>query len=82
MAREANATDVQYSNPKKVTWLYDVQCHSCGGDVNSWDKRCSRALGYKHIVCEKCIAKEYDITVDELRDTMKEHFGLVPCPGI
>lgn len=42
----------------------------------------SRALGYKQIVCEGCIAQEYQIEVEELRDTMKEHFGLIPCPGI
>ena len=50
--------------------------------MNSWDKRCSRALAYKAIVCEACIAKEYGINVEELRDTMKNHFGLIPCPGI
>ena len=71
-----------YAHPKKVTWIADVSCHVCGGEVNSWDKRCSRALKYKHITCEECIGKEYGISVDELRDTMKEHFGLVPCRGI
>jgi O-glycosyl hydrolase len=73
---------MSYADPKKVIWLADVSCHVCGGEVNSWDKRCSRALDYKHITCEECIAKEYGVTVEELRDTMKEHFGLVPCPGI
>ena len=57
-------------------------CPACGGEVNSWDKRCSWALGYQQIVCEDCIAAEYQIEVEELRDTMKEHFGLIPCPGI
>ena len=71
-----------YSNPKKLYWLADKECNVCTGEVNSWDKRCSRALGYKQIVCEKCIAKEYDLTVTELRRTMEEHFGLIPCPGI
>lgn len=72
----------KYSEPRKVIWLPDISCHSCGKDVNSWDKRISRALGYKNIVCEECVAKEYDMTVDELRYTMKNHFGLIPCPGI
>lgn len=72
----------EYSNPRKVRWLPDISCKSCGGDVNSWDKRISRALGYKSIVCEECVAKEYDMTVDELRYTMRNHFGLIPCPGI
>lgn len=73
---------MRYADPKKVIWLADVSCHVCGGEVNSWDKRCSRALEYKHITCEKCISKEYGVSVEELRDTMQEHFGLVPCPGI
>lgn len=71
-----------FSNPAKLYWYQDLSCPVCGGEVNSWDKRCSRALGYKSIVCEECIGKEYGLTVEELRDTMKNHFGLVPCPGI
>ena len=74
--------DGTYSNPKRVNWLADLQCNICAGEVNSWDKRCSRALGYKSIVCESCIAKEYDVTVQKLRGTLQEHFGLIPCPGI
>ncbi len=71
-----------FSNPAKLHWYPDLSCPVCGGEVNSWDKRCSRALGYQQIVCEGCIAQEYQIEVEELRDTMKEHFGLIPCPGI
>lgn len=71
-----------YANPNKLYWLADAQCNVCADEVNSWDKRCSRALGYTHIVCESCIAAEYDVTLPELRRTMQEHFGLVPCPGI
>ena len=74
--------DSTYSNPKRVHWLSDVACNVCAGEVNSLDKRCSRALGYKSIVCESCISKEYDVTVQELRGTLQEHFGLIPCPGI
>lgn len=76
------ANDITYSNPRKLHWLADVECHACAGEVNSWDKRCCRALGYRHIVCERCISSEYDVTVPELRRTMQEHFGLLPCPGI
>lgn len=72
----------KYSNPAKLRWYDDISCPVCNGAVNSWDKRCSRALGYKAIVCEDCMAKEYGLTVTELRDTMKNHFGLIPCPGI
>ena len=65
-----------------LNW-YDIPCPICGvEETNSWDKRISRALGYKHIVCEKCIAKEYDVSVEELRAKMKDHFGLLPCPGL
>lgn len=71
-----------YSDPRKLSWYEDIKCPVCRGEVNSWDKRCSRALGYHKIVCEACIADEYGIQVKELRDTMKDHFGLIPCPGI
>lgn len=74
--------DSTYSNPKKLHWLPDLECNICAGEVNSWDKRCSRALGYKSIVCESCISQEYDVTVQELRNILNEHFGLIPCPGI
>ena len=51
----------KYSNPAKLHWLPNLSCPVCGGEVNSWDKRCSRALGYQQIVCEDCIAEEYQI---------------------
>lgn len=72
-----------YSAPNMVIWYDEIPCPVCGAErTNSWEKRISRALGYKAIVCEECIAKEYGLTVEELRDTMKNHFGLIPCPGI
>ena len=71
-----------FSNPAKLYWYQDLSCPVCGGGGNSWGKRGSPALGYKQNVCEGCIAQEYQIEVKELRDTMKEHFGLIPCPGI
>ena len=66
---------------RKVQWL-DAPCHVCGGRLNSWDKRVSKAVGYKHITCERCIAKEYDKTVEELRGIMEDYFGVRPCQGI
>lgn len=69
-------------DPRLLHWYEEICCPVCGGRVNSWDKRISRALGYRAIVCEGCIAKEYGVTVEELRDTMENHFGLVPCPGV
>ena len=70
-----------YSDAGKLAWYPDIACPVCGGDVNSWDKRCSRALGYRQIVCEGCISEEYQVTVENLRYVMENHFGLVPCPG-
>lgn len=72
-----------YSAPEMVIWYDGISCPVCGAErTNSWEKRISRALGYRAIVCEECIAKEYGLTVGELRATMETHFGLVPCPGI
>lgn len=68
--------------PKKtLEWLQN-KCPICDSQVNSWDKRLSKALGYKNITCEKCIAKEYDVTVEELRETAEHHFGMTPCLGL
>ena len=53
--------------------------HGSGPPPNT---HCSSASRYKAIVCEECIAKEYGLTVEELRNVMQEHFGLLPCPGI
>lgn len=73
----------EYSNPKRIVWYEDIPCPVCGAErTNSWEKRITRALGYEAIICENCVAKEYGLTVEQLRSTMMEHFGLVPCPGI
>lgn len=65
----------------KIRWL-DAYCHTCGQQLNSWDKRVSVALGYKHTVCEKCIAKEYEKDTNELRSILEDFFGMRPCQGI
>mgnify|MGYP007125814211 CR=1 FL=1 len=65
----------------KVRWL-DASCHVCGARLNSWDAKISKALKYKHQTCEKCVAKEYDKTVDEVRDIMEDFFGMRPCQGV
>lgn len=57
-------------------------CNACGGLLNSWDKRCSKALAYKNPVCEKCIAAEYDMNTDDLRERLEGFFGMRPCVGI
>lgn len=55
---------------------------SCGKQLNSWDKRCSKALAYKQPACEACIAAEYCITIDQFRDQLEDFFGMRPCAGI
>lgn len=72
-----------YSEPSKVIWYDDIPCPVCGAQrTNSWEKRICHALKYQSIICESCIAKEYALTIEELRIIMLTHFGLVPCPGI
>lgn len=66
---------------EKVKWL-DEECNICGSRLNSWDARLSKTLAYKNKVCEKCIAKEYDMDVDALRERMEDFFGMRPCQGI
>ena len=65
----------------KVKWL-DAYCHVCGQQLNSWDARISKVLGYKHTTCEKCIAKEYGKDTEEFRGAMEEYFGMRPCLGL
>ena len=60
----------------------DKYCALCNKQLNTWDARLCKALGYKNLICESCIAKEYDISVEELRATAEHHFGLTPCLGI
>lgn len=43
---------------QRVRWLEEY-CHVCGRQLNSWDARVSKALGYKHKLCERCVAEEY-----------------------
>lgn len=64
-----------------VKWL-DEECNICGSRLNSWDERLSKTLAYKNPVCEKCIAKEYDMDVDALRSRMEDFFDMRPCQGI
>ena len=66
---------------EKLRWL-DKECNVCGARLNSWDAKISKALMYKHEVCEKCIAKEYDMNVDSLRSYFEEVFDMPPCAGI
>ena len=66
---------------RKLKWL-DEKCNSCGHQINSWDKRVSKALSYKAPHCEECIAKEYDLDVERLRSLMSNYFGEWPCLGL
>lgn len=65
----------------RVRWLNE-NCISCGSRLNSWDAKLSKTLQYQKKKCEKCISKEYGISTDELRNTMQELFGMLPCQGI
>lgn len=65
----------------QIRWT-DKFCHSCGNQLNSWDIRLSKVLAYKMPVCEKCIAKEYDMDQQQLRTKMEDFFGMRPCQGI
>lgn len=65
----------------QVRWT-DKFCNSCGDQLNSWDIRLSKVLAYKWPVCEKCIAKEYDMDQQQLRIKMEDFFGMRPCQGI
>jgi len=64
-----------------VKWL-DANCHACGRQLNSWDERVCKALGYKHLTCEQCVAKEYGKDVGEVRDILEDFFGMRPCQGL
>lgn len=66
---------------KKVKWL-DQDCNKCGRQLNSWDARLSKTLAYKYPCCESCIAAEYDMSAERLRDRMENYFGMRPCQGL
>ena len=60
-----------------------IPCPLCGRELNSWDDRASKALGYKtYQVCEDCLCKEYGKTQAEFRDILEGFFGMRPCAGI
>ena len=66
---------------RKIKW-YDEQCEYCGERINSWDKRIAKALHFDFSICESCIAEEYGMEVDYLRDSMARRFGMHPCEGL
>ena len=66
---------------QKVRWL-DQDCNKCGRQLNSWDARLSKTLAYKYPCCESCIAGEYDMSAERLRDRMEDYFGMCPCQGL
>jgi len=58
------------------------ECSRCGKILNSWDLRLSRTLAYRFPACEGCIADEYDMDAESLRDRMERYFDMRPCQGI
>lgn len=57
-------------------------CNACSRRLTSWDLRLSKSLGYRYPVCEACIAREYDMDVEVLRDRMEDFYGMRPCQGL
>ena len=66
---------------KSLKWL-DETCNNCGQQINSWDKRISKVLAYRYPCCEACIAREYDMDIDVLRERMEHYLGIRPCLGL
>ncbi|MCM1215574.1 MAG: hypothetical protein NC331_08290 [Lachnospiraceae bacterium] len=66
---------------EKLRWL-DKSCNRCGSRLNSWDARLSKTLAYKYPCCESCIAGEYGMAAEALRERMEGYFGIRPCLGI
>ena len=66
---------------KSLKWL-DEACNNCGQQINSWDKRISKVLAYRSPRCEACIAREYDMDIDVLRERMEHYLGIRPCLGL
>lgn len=65
----------------KLQW-YDEYCEYCGEQINSWDKRIGKTLHFDFTICEKCIADEYGMTPEYLRETMERRYGVHPCEGL
>lgn len=57
-------------------------CEYCGEELNTWDDRVRKALVFDFYICEKCIAEEYNVDKDYLRNVMAVRFGAHPCEGI
>lgn len=63
--------------------ILDRNC-SCGTQLNSWDIRCSRAVGRlkeSYHLCVPCLAAEYDMRIDYFEAQLLEYFGMLPCRG-
>ena len=52
---------------QRVRWLEEY-CHVCGRQLNSWDARVSKALGYRHKLCEGCIAERAKARLEKNAD--------------
>lgn len=66
----------------KAKW-FDEYCEVCEkNQINSWDRRLQKALGYDYDICEECMADEYGMEKQRFRDRMADYFGMKPCEGI
>lgn len=57
-------------------------CCECDNQLNTWDKRIYVKFMYQLPTCERCIAYEYGMEQEALRDHMAAYFGMKPCEGI
>lgn len=58
--------------------MNERKCHKCGGKMNSWDVKLSKAFK-TYDTCEKCFCEIYDMDKDDFRARMSRYFGIRPC---
>lgn len=58
----------------------DFNCSVCGRRATQWDKRCSKAIKTQ-LTCEYCLAKKYNMTVEEFNEYLDDHFDMRSCLG-
>lgn len=62
---------------KMAQWS-NKYCKLCGRRMNKWDERCSFAMR-EPPTCEKCLAKKFDKTIEELNQFLDEWYHIREC---